>query len=214
MTKTTKIPSLMYLILEEEEVKKDLAELDDAVKDAFSGMDNELKALQATIAKEVESKASLNEEGVTLAIGIGLAVPHILHLASKRLAKLDQKKKADLQNMPEKGTSGYEAWSKRLGEWSKKLHSLYIGGIKLALWPVFKLNNTPKDKQEKICDLILNGLIATFLIISGKGLVAAAAEGAYATAGLELFIGAVKTDEVKEIIMKKLKGELGDDGHH
>lgn len=214
MTKTTKIPSLMYLILEEEEVKKDLAELDDAVKDAFSGMDNELKALQATIAKEVESKASLNEEGVTLAIGIGLAVPHILHLASKGLAKLDQKKKADLQNMPEKGTSGYQAWSERLGRWSKKLHGLYIGGIKLALWPVFKLNNTPKDKQEKICDLILNGLIASFLIISGQGLVAAAAEGAYATAGLELFIGAVKTDEVKEIIMKKLKGELGDDGHH
>lgn len=213
MTNTHRIPSLMHLILEEEEIKKDIAELDDAVKDAFSGMDNELKALQATIAKEIESKASLNEEGVTLAIGIGLAIPHVLHLASKGLAKLDKKKKADLQDMPEKGTSGYEAWSKRLGEWSKKLHGWYIGGIKIALWPVFKMSSTPKDKQEKICDLVLNGLIATFLLISGQGLVAAAAEGSYATAGLELFVGAVKTDEVKDIIMKHIKGELGGDHH-
>lgn len=206
-TNIRKIPSLMSLILENEE------EIDFSPLTAAFGQqaDDELEKIRKFAEKEVEKAQkgdTVNEEAVTLVLSIIACLPHLLHIASKIFAALDAKQKKNLTEIPTE-KSRFQRWSEKLEKWSKDLHHKYIWVIKKALWPFFTALRTPEEKQEKICGYILTGIVVTLLLLSGKGAFTAAVEGNVGLAGIELFATVTKTDEVKDIIASKIKGELG-----
>ena len=212
-----KLQLILEEILREEESKKQIAAMDQAMGDAFKTLGAELEANKEEIQQDV-ANADVNEEKlhevidpITI-IGIALAAPKVIELFAKAIGRLVAAWKRLVKPGQAKGSE--EEFASTIIEFTHKWHKLYIKGIKwiLSVSGVFKKAGVKDEAtKEKAAEVMYYVIVAGLAVYAGVGAVkafksalqgGASAVGDFSLGGLETAMVAVKSTEVKEFLMK------------
>jgi hypothetical protein len=208
-----KLQPILEGILREEEDKKQIAAMDQAMQAAAAELANLYKSSEAEIKQDVEqSEEKLNEAlGAVAIIGFILALPKVVELLVKGVGKIVAVWKKLVKPGQAKGQE--EEFAHNIIEFTHKWHKTYIKGLKwiLQMSGVFKKAGIVGDTaQMKAAEAIYYTIIAGLAIYSGVGAVGAfkaAAQGAahgggFSLAAFEAAMASVKTSEVSQFIVK------------
>ena len=208
-----KLQPILEGILREEEDKKQIAAMDQAMQAAAAELANFYKDNEAEIKQDVEqSEEKLNESlGAVAIIGFILALPKVVELLVKGLGKIVAVWKKLVKPGQAKGNE--EEFAHNIIEFTHKWHKTYIKGLKwiLQMSGVFKKAGIVGDTaQMKAAEAIYYTIIAALAIYSGVGAVGAfkaAAQGAahgggFSLAAFEAAMASVKTSEVSQFVGK------------
>ena len=200
-------------ILKEEEDKKQIAAMNQAMQSAAAELAKLYKDNEAEIKQDVEqSEEKINEAlGAIAIIGFILALPKVVELLVKGIGKIVAVWKKLVKPGQAKGNE--EEFAHNIIEFTHKWHKVYIKGLKwiLQMSGVFKKANITGDAaQMKAAEAIYYTIIAGLAIYSGVGAASAfkvAAQGAahggsFSLAAFEAAMASVKTGEVGEFLGK------------
>lgn len=165
-------------------------------------------------AKLNEHKQKLNEAlGATAVIGIVLALPKLVEIITKAVAKLVKLIQKFTGGKPPQGEEEQAAWAAKIIDFTHKWHNVYIK----AFYYMFKFAGLYKKagiKDEKVkmkvAKIMYYTVVAGLAVSAGVGAVGAfkagmsqsAHGGEFAIATLESVMTAVKSGEVAEFLGK------------
>lgn len=208
-----KLQIILEGILKEEEDKKQIAAMDQAMQAAAAELASLYKSNEAEIKQDVEqSNEKLNESlGAVAIIGFILAMPKVVELLVKGIGKIVAMWKRLVKPGQAKGQE--EEFAHNIIEFTHKWHNTYIKGLKwiLQMSGVFKKAGIVGDTaQMKAAEAIYYTIIAGLAVYSGVGAVGAfkaAAQGAahgsgFSLAAFETAMASIKSSEVAEFIGK------------
>jgi len=208
-----KLQPILEGILREEEDKKQITAMDQAMQAAAAELAKQYKDNEAEIKQDVEqSEEELNEAlGAVAIIGFILALPKVVELLVKGIGKIVAVWKKLVKPGQAKGQE--EEFAHNIIEFTHKWHKTYIKGLKwiLQMSGVFKKANIQGDAaQTKAAEAIYYTIIAGLAVYSGVGAVGAfkaAAQGAahgggFSLAAFEAAMASIKSSEVSEFIGK------------
>lgn len=208
-----KLQPILEGILKEEEDKKQIAAMNQAMQSAAAELAKLYKDNEAEIKQDVEqSEEKLNEAlGAVAIIGFILALPKVVELLVKGIGKIVAVWKKLVKPGQAKGNE--EEFAHNIIEFTHKWHKTYIKGLKwiLQMSGVFKKANiTGEAAQMKAAEAIYYTIIAGLAIYSGVGAAGAfkaAAQGAthggsFSLGAFEAAMASVKTGEVAEFLGK------------
>ncbi len=126
-----KLTVLLENIIREEEDKKAISALDQAMGMSFRALGAELEANKDEIQQDVEqSKAELNEAlGAIAIIGAILAAPKVLELLTKGLSAVIKAFKRIFKPKQAKTEEEQEGVAQTIVEFTHKWHKAYIKGV-------------------------------------------------------------------------------------
>ena len=208
-----KLQPILEGILKEEEDKKQIAAMNQAMQSAAAELAKLYKDNEAEIKQDVEqSEEKINEAlGAIAIIGFIVALPKVVELLVKGIGKIVAVWKKLVKPGQAKGNE--EEFAHNIIEFTHKWHKVYIKGLKwiLQMSGVFKKANITGDAaQMKAAEAIYYTIIAGLAIYSGVGAASAfkaAAQGAahggsFSLAAFEAAMASVKTGEVGEFLGK------------
>lgn len=148
------------------------------------------------LTERVGKRDVLNEEAIMLGVSIALAIPAIVTMVGK-MAEWASKK------LGGKGEVG-----NKIAHFGEHLHHMLIGGIQKGLAILPGIKKMPKDKQEKLAEIILTVIVATLAVTSGAGAIKALQDSELALASLEGVLTAVKSGEVGAFLSKTVSSMI------
>jgi len=206
-----KLTVLLENIIREEEDKKAISALDQAMGMSFKALGAELEANKDEIQQDVEqSKAELNEAlGAIAIIGAILAAPKVVELLTKGLSAIIKAFKKIFKPKQAKTEEEQEGVAHTIIEFTHKWHKAYITGIKWILkvsGMYKKVGITDETQQQKAAEVVYYVIIALMAIHAGvgaynaiQGAIAGSAHGgSFSLAAFEAAMASVKTAEVAE----------------
>ena len=206
-----KLTVLLESIIREEEDKKAISTLDQAMGMSFKALGAELEANKDEIQQDVEqSKAELNEAlGAVAIIGAILAAPKVVELIVKGFSAVTKAFKKIFQPKQAKTEEEQNQVANTIVEFTHKWHKAYIKGLKWILKTsgMFKkVGITDEAQQQKAAEVVYYVLIALMALHAGigaysavKGAISGSAHGgSFSLAAFEAAMASVKTTEVVE----------------
>jgi len=187
--------------LNEEDVSKAKADVDQALKSAIEIFTNSMKQEAPQIEKDIQagvqkkSQESKNagqpvEEAVLAALGATLAIPRIIKLINSVIKNLGKAFGAKMKD------------ENFLDHLAHDIHHQYESAVKLALKLIPSFRKLDEAKQKKVAEHVLNAIIAGLMLSSSFGASAAFQHGDLAHGSLELALSAIKNGELKDYIEK------------
>lgn len=219
-----------FKILKEEEKpeldaedKKQIKDLEAEMGAAANAIGSAFDSAQDKIEKEVEDmedaklnehKQKLNEAlGATAVIGIILALPKLVEIVTKALAKLVKVIQKFTGGKPPEGPAEEAEWAAKIIDFTHKWHKVYIK----AFYYMFKFSGLYKKAgiedeatKMKVAKIMYYTVVAGLAVSAGVGSIGAfkagmsssAHGGEFAIGTLEAVMTAVKTGEVAEFLGK------------
>jgi len=210
-----KLTVLLENIIREEEDKKAISALDQAMGMSFKALGAELEANKDEIQQDVgQSKAELNEAlGAIAIIGAILAAPKVVELLTKGLSAVIKAFKKIFKPKQAKTEEEQEGVAQTIVEFTHKWHKAYIKGIKgvLKVSGMFKkVGITDEAQQQKAAEIVYYVIIAIMAFHAGVGaynavqgaITGSAHGGSFSLAAFEAAMASVKTAEVVEFSAK------------
>ena len=204
-----KLQPILEGILREEEDKKTISALDQAMATSFKTMGTELEA-----NKVEQSDGKLNESlGVLAILGVILAAPKLVELLAKGFSAIINTFKKLFKPNQAKTEQEQESVAHTIIEFTHKWHKSYIKGLKwiFKVSGVFKKANIEGEaNQLKATEAVYYVFIAALAVWSGVGAVGAfkaaiagaANGGSFSLAAFEAAMATIKSAEVSEFSSK------------
>ena len=210
-----KLRPLLENVIREEEEKKAISALDQAMGMSFKAMGSELEKSEKELQQDVEqSNPELNEAlGAVAIIGALLAAPKVVELIAKSFRGVVNIFKKLFKRGQASSPEDQEQMANTIIEFTHKWHKSYIKGLKwiLKVSGLFKKVGIKDEAQQlKAAEAIYYVLIASLAVYSGIGAVSAfksAAAGAthggsFSLAAFEAAMASIKSSEVIEFTGK------------
>lgn len=210
-----KLRILLEEVIREEEEKKAIDALDQAMGMSFKTMGAELEANKEKLQQDVEkSNPELNEAlGAVAILGAVLAAPKVVELIVKAFTAVTSVFKKLFQPKQAETEQEQKEVAHTIIEFTHKWHKSYIKGLKwiLKVTGIFrKVGIKDEAQQLKAAEALYYVLIASLAVYSGVGAVSAfksAAAGAtnggsFSLAAFEAAMASIKSTEVVEFATK------------
>lgn len=210
-----KLKVLLENVIQEEEEKKAISALDQAMGTSFNTMGVELQKNQKELQQDVEqSNPEVNEAlGAVAILGVLLAAPKVVELIVKSFGAVVNVFKKLFKPGQAKTPEEQKQMANTIIEFTHKWHKSYIKGLKwiLKVTGVFKKAGIKDETQQmKAAEAIYYVLIALLAVYSGVGAYSAfksAAAGAthgggFSLAAFETAMASIKSSEVIEFAGK------------
>ena len=175
----------------EDENKKADNEIEDAVKDAFDDIAQELPNVKK---KEVKEAA-----GTLMLAGVTMAIPELMKIIGKITKKVSTV-------IGRTGNTG-----EKILKVADKLHHVFTGVIKKGLKAIGAKEGSTLDK---LVDGIYHVIVASLMLASGAGSVKAFKAGKIAMSSLEAALAAVKSNEVGRFLQDLIGSGVVGENHH
>ena len=210
-----KLKVLLESVIREEEDKKAISALDQAMAASFKTMGTELERSQEELQQDVDqSSPELNEAlGAVAIVGALLAAPKVVELIVKSFQGVTNLFKKLFKPGQAKSPQDQEEMATTIIEFTHKWHKAYIKGLKwiLKTTGLFrKVGIKDEAQQLKAAEAIYYVLIASLAVYSGVGAVSAfksaaagaANGGSFSLGAFEAAMASIKSTEVAEFIGK------------
>lgn len=210
-----KLTVLLENVIREEEEKKAISALDQAMGLSFKTMGAELQKSEKELQQDVDqSNPELNEAlGAIAIIGALLAAPKVVELIVKSFAGVVNVFKKLFKLGQAKSPDDQAQMANTIIEFTHKWHKSYIKGLKwiLKVSGIFKKVGIKDEAQQmKAAEAIYYVLIASLAVYSGVGAVGAFKSavtgathgGSFSLAAFEAAMASIKSSEVAEFVGK------------
>ena len=210
-----KLTVILENVIREEEEKKAIGALDQAMGLSFKTMGSELEKNQKELQQDVEqSNPELNEAlGAIAIVGALLAAPKVVELIVRSFRGVVNVFKKLFQPGQAKSPDDQAQMANTIIEFTHKWHKSYIKGLKwiLKTTGIFKkVGINDEAQQMKAAEAVYYVLVASLAVYSGVGAVSAfksavtgaANGGSFSLAAFEAAMASIKSSEVAEFVGK------------